>query len=173
MSENHKQEDASGSTQQWWEERVAREAAEKDARTKSYSPPPSGYAKTVYDEVYNQLVKPTEETVHSLQKIPVAPVHVADASAYQAGSTNSSELHVSSCIISFIIMLVIAFTAGLAVPFIIGLVFASFLGGPSAVGFILTAVIYIGLLGVVWWALYDRIKPKKPEITARIRSGGG
>lgn len=44
-------------TQLWWEKRIAKEAAEKDAAAGRYDPPPTDPARTIYDEIYLKLQK--------------------------------------------------------------------------------------------------------------------
>lgn len=162
-------------TRQWWEDRVAREAAEKDARTGTYNPPPTAAGKEIYDQVYQQIRAQLNAPAPAItalgqneriQAIPVNPTSPPVAISSEEG------VHLPSCIVSFVITLGIAITVGLAVPFVIGILLTSMLGGPSVIVFVLTGVIYLGLFGLIWWAIYGVMKPKVATIPISSRLVG-
>jgi len=56
-------------TQLWWEKRIAKEAAEKDAVAGRYDPPPTDHARVIYDEIYYKLSKVSTTENHIMSHI--------------------------------------------------------------------------------------------------------
>ena len=170
-------------TRRWAEERFAREEAEQDAETGDYNPPKSDPARAIYDSVYKErrariASEAKERSIREIaQKDATRGIYDPppseddralydevyrgdwidpDANKQQQSQTKSNtvEFSMSGCIVSFLITLGIAITGGLAVPFIIGIFTVGHFGTNSIWGFVCAGVIYLGLCGVIWRAIY-------------------
>jgi hypothetical protein len=68
-------------TRRWWEERVAREAAEKDARSGSYNPPPSEHARAIYDKVHQDTKSQITTARKESSSVPIVQREESTSSA--------------------------------------------------------------------------------------------
>lgn len=73
---------------------------------------------------------------------------------------NTSSFSFSGCVTSFFITLGVAVTLGSAGIFVLGFVLANIFNlSPQGI-FICTAISYIAIFGVVWWAIYEQLQQR-------------